>query len=353
MSAIRMDVTATGLVSSVGLSAASACAAMRAGLSAFEALPYRDNEVRKPIIGSPVPVLPSSLRRDERLVDLLAMAIADALGTEAGAGCEQVPLLVAVAEAGRPGGGAALAGELVARVERRLERRFHPGLSRVLPGGSAAGYQALAAAREVLGERRAAACLVCGVDSFLNARSLLWLQEHGRLKTQRNADGVIPGEAAACVRVELRARAPYPSLVTVEGLGFAREPATVLNEEPLRADGLLKAGRAALEAAGLRMEDMDWRLSDVSGELYAFKEQALALTRLLRVKRESLPLWLCAESIGEVGAAASLCQVVRVAQAWQRGHAPGRRAMCFASSVSGERAVAVVGRPRQAGEAGR
>jgi len=351
MSAIRMEVTATGMVSSVGLSAAAACAAMRAGLSAFEALPYRDNHVRKSITGSRVPVLPNSLGRDERLIDLMAMAIEDALRGEAGTGWEQLPLLVAVSEPGRPGGGAAMAGELVARVEGRLERRFHPGLSRVLTGGSAAGFHALEAARKVLGERRAAACLVCGVDSFLNARSLLWLEEHGRLKTQRNADGVIPGEAAACVRVELRAGASRQPLATVEGLGFAREIATVLNEEPLRADGLVQAGRTALEESKLRMQDVAVRLSDVSGELYAFKEQTLTLTRLLRVKRESLPLWLCAESIGEVGAAASLCQLVRVAQAWQRGYAPGAWAMCFASSVSGERAVAVVRRPKQAGEA--
>ena len=353
MSATRLEVTATGMVSSVGLSAASACAAMRAGVAAFHALSYRDNRVREPITGSPVPVLPATLGRDERLVDLLAMAIADALGTKAGSGSEQVPLLVAVSESGRPGGGAALAGELVARVERRVERRFHPGLSRVLPGGSAAGFQALEAARKLLEARRVEACLVCAVDSFLNARSLLWLEEHERLKTRRNSDGVIPGEAAACIRVELRARAPRRSLVTVAGLGFAREPATLLDEEPLRADGLLKAGRAALEEAGLRMEEMDLRLSDASGDLYAFKEQALALTRLLRVKRESLPLWLCAESIGEVGAAASICQLVRVAQAYERGYAPGARAMCFASSVSGERAVAVVQQPKQAEGAGR
>jgi 3-oxoacyl-[acyl-carrier-protein] synthase-1 len=353
MNAIRMEVTATGMVSSVGLSAASACAAMRAGLSAFVQLPYRDNTTREPITGSPVPVPSRSLGRDARLVDLLAMAIADALAGELGAGCEQVPLLVAVAEPGRPGGGASLAGTLVARVEQRLNRKFHPGLSQVLTGGSAAGYRALEAARKLLVERRVAACLICGVDSFLNARSLLWLEAHGRLKTRRNSDGVIPGEAAACVRVELRARAPRQALATVDGLGFARELATVLNEEPLRAEGLVKAGRAALEEAGQRMEDMELRLSDVAGELYSFKEQALALTRLLQVKRESLPLWLCAESIGEVGAAAGLCQLVRVAQAWQRGYAPGTRAMCFASSAEGARAVAVVRRPNQAGEAGR
>jgi hypothetical protein len=79
MSAIRLYVTATGMVSPVGLSAASACAAMRAGLSAFGRLPYWDN-TRKPITGSPVPVLPLDLGRHERLVDLLAMALADATG---------------------------------------------------------------------------------------------------------------------------------------------------------------------------------------------------------------------------------------------------------------------------------
>jgi len=79
MNATRMDVTAVGMACSVGLSAASACAAMRAGLSAFEVLPYRDNQVRRPITGSPVSVLPNHMGRDERLVDLLAMAIADAL----------------------------------------------------------------------------------------------------------------------------------------------------------------------------------------------------------------------------------------------------------------------------------
>ncbi|WP_158501883.1 3-oxoacyl-ACP synthase [Vitiosangium sp. GDMCC 1.1324] len=349
MSAIRLHVTATGMVSPVGLNAASAGAAMRAGLSAFGMLPYWDN-ARKPITGSLVPVLPLDMGRHERLVDLLAMAIADALGGEAGVGLEQVPLLVAVAEPGRPGGGADMAGELVARVERRLERRFHPRLSRVLPGGNAAGFQVLETARKLVMDRRADACLVCGVDSFLNARSLLWLEEHGRLKTRRNADGVIPGEAAACVRVEPHMGGTRPPMATLVGLGFAQEPASVLNEEPLRADGLVRAGRAALEEAGLRMQDMDLRLSDVSGESYGFKEQALALTRLLRVKQESLPLWLCAESIGEVGAAAGICQLVRVAQAYQRGYAPGERAMCFTSSVSGDRAVAVVQRPRRAGE---
>ncbi|MFY2563618.1 hypothetical protein ACN469_38850 [Corallococcus terminator] len=344
MSAIRLYVTATGLVTSVGSNTPSACAAMRAGLSAFEQLPLWDNG-RNPITGSPVSSLPLTLERQERLIDLLAMALTDALAGEENVSTEQVPLLVALAEPERPGGAASLADTLVSRVEQRLARTFHPRLSRTLTGGNAAAFRALALARTLSWEQRVPSCFVCAVDSLLNARSLLWLEEHRRLKTRSNSDGVIPGEAAVCLRVEPhtgRRRQPLASLV---GLGFATEPASVLDENPLRAEGLVGAGRAALAEAGLRMQDMDWRLSDASGESYGFKEQALALTRLLRVKREDLPLWLSAESIGEVGTAASLCQLVRAAQAYQRGYAPGAHAMCFASSVSGGRAVAVLRRP--------
>ena len=53
-------------------------------------------------------------------------------------------------------------------------------------------------ARELLaGRREFPACLVCGVDSYINARSLHWLDRNSRLKTPANSDGVIPGEAAA------------------------------------------------------------------------------------------------------------------------------------------------------------
>ena len=55
-------------------------------------------------------------------------------------------------------------------------------------------------------------------------------------------------------------------------LGFATEPATIESEEPLRADGLTQAISAALAEAGIDIADLDFRITDVSGEQYAFKE---------------------------------------------------------------------------------
>src|SRR3546814_19450353 len=82
------------------------------------------------------------------------------------------------------------------------------------------------------------------------------------------------------------------------------EPATVEAEDiPLRAEGLTQAVRAALSEAGCGLEQMDYRLTDISGEQYYFKEASLALSRSLRVRKEFFQLWHPAACIGEVGPA--------------------------------------------------
>ena len=50
----------------------------------------------------------------------------------------------------------------------------------------------------------------------------------------------------------------------------------------MRADGLATAIKGALADAGCEMHDMDYRITDLSGEQYYFKEAALALSRTLR-----------------------------------------------------------------------
>src|SRR5207237_7968617 len=124
-----------------------------------------------------------------------------------------------------------------------------------------------------------------GADSYVDGRALRWLEEHWRLKTDDNSDGVIPGEAAAAVFLQPHAPAPAAALAEVVGLGFAQEKAHVLSEDPLLGLGLAAAARQALAEAGLRLHEIDFRLSDVTGESYGFKEQSLVLARLMRVRR--------------------------------------------------------------------
>ena len=256
---------------------------------------------------------------------------------------EEIPLLVGLAESERPGGGSGLTDSIVGEMERWLNVRFHPQLSRVIPDGHISGFEALRTARELLQDPRIPSCLVCGVDSYINAASLHWLDQHWRLKTEDNSDGVIPGEAGAAMLVQREAAADSKTSTRLIGLGFGDEKAGVLSEEPSLGLGLTEAARAALTEAGIQMHDIAFRLSDVTGESYGFREQALVVARLLRVHQEDgYPIWHCAENIGDTGAAAGIIQLIIASYAYRKGYAPGKRAMCFASTVSGKRAVALL-----------
>ena len=336
-----MDIVAAGMVCSVGLTAESACAAIRARVAQFEELPYLDSRV-KPIVGAVVPGLDEGLTRLERLSALLAAAVSDCVGSSPAVSWSKVPLLLGLAEPERPGSGAVAAESIRGEVEWQLGVAFHPQYSRSFPRGHVSGMVALDAARVLLRSGHVPACLVAGVDSFVNAHALRWLEASGRLKTEENSDGIIPGEASAAVLVRPRGEPGDGTTASVMGIGFASEQATVLSEDPLLGLGLTAAVRSALAESGLALHQIDFRLSDVTGEQYGFREQALMLARLVRIRREALPIWHCTDSIGDTGAAASVCQLVIARQAFRRGYAPGPYALCCASSVTGERGASVL-----------
>src|SRR5438128_747958 len=121
-----MHITATGMVCPAGLNAAETCASLRAGISPFAELPFLD-DVGNPVIGAAVPEVDFNRDRDTRLLDLLTGALRDCLAAAPGVQTERVPLLVGLAEPGRPGGAAPLAASIIARVQERLSVRFHAG----------------------------------------------------------------------------------------------------------------------------------------------------------------------------------------------------------------------------------
>ena len=69
--------------------------------------------------------------------------------------------------------------------------------------------------------------------------------------------------------------------------------------------------------------DINYRIADLSGEQYWFKEAALALARVMRVRVEFQDLWHPADCFGETGAAAAPCIVSIVWWAAQKAYAPG------------------------------
>ena len=143
--------------------------------------------------------------------------------------------------------------------------------------------------------------------------------------------------------------APVTAPVRLLGLGAGTESAVIGSGRPLRADGMAGAVRAGMRDAGVTFADLHFRLSDVNGENYGFRENALAMSRVLRDSKPTFPLWHCADSLGEVGAASGAALVVFGRDEIARGYAPGERALGMLSADSGPRGAFVLG-PAPRGE---
>jgi len=337
-----IDLSAAGMLCPVGFSVSTACAAMRAGIANFGELPYWDRD-NLPVVGATIPNLSLDLQFGPRLIEMLTLTLRDGLRGAPKSAWGNVPLLIGVAEPGRPGGGGEAHQGMIDQVQERLGIDFHPNFSVVIAKGHTAGFECLRTARGLLESSDVSGCLVCGVDSYINASSLFWLDQHWRLKREGHTDGVIPGEAAAMVYVRRADSLGPEARVKVAGLGFGTEKVSVFSEEPLLGQGLAIAGKQALAEAGWGFHELDFRLSDVTGENYGFREHALAEARLARIVRsESQPLWHPADAIGDTGAAAGVIHLATAAMAMLSGYAPGRRVGCFTSSVIGDRAVAAL-----------
>ncbi len=313
---------------------------MRARISAFADLHYIDGN-GEPVVGAAMTGFASSLSGSKRLATLFSHVCQAAMESlPEGLSFGDLPLLLCTREKERPG--SKLNG-LVAKVEELLGLAFRRQGSSHIASGPVSAFEALALARRHLVEGDVRAVLIGCVDSLIDARSLLWLEETQRLKTSTRSDGLIPGEAAC---VLLASAEPLThSCLRVDGLGFAVEAATVLNDEPLMGGGMATAIRMATSEAGVEMHQADFRLSDVAGESYAFEELALAQSRVMRTTRETQDLWPPASSVGDCGAAAGAIQLAWAEQAFARSYAPGRLALAHSSAYAGARAVAVVSAP--------
>lgn len=329
----------TGMVSAVGLDAPSSCAAIRCAIDNFQETRFIDL-AGEWVLGASVP-LEQPWRGRIKLVKMAARAIAEALADTPGAAPQQIPLLLCVAEGERPGRLAGLDNSLIHDIEHELGLRFHKA-STVIPRGRVSGAIALLNARKLIHGKGHRQVLVAGVDSLLAARTLTVFEQSDRLLTSQNSDGFIPGEGAAAVTLGPPALGDAPQLACI-GLGFGVEQVTVASSgKTLRADGLTQALKAALTEACCGLESMNYRLTDLSGEQYYFKEASLALSRTLRVRRESLHLWHPADCIGECGAVIGPAMLVVALNASRKGYGEGPNICCQFGNDAGQRAVALL-----------
>jgi 3-oxoacyl-[acyl-carrier-protein] synthase-1 len=328
-------VRSVGMVTSVGLNALATCAAIRAGVRNMSSTRFVGAS-DEPLFAAQVP-LPKPWRGQRKLVKLLAASVSECIEYLPPQDWKSVPLLICLAETGRPGRPEDIDESILSDLEAEIGIQFSRESTGIVALGRVGGLVALAQARALMLDRGFQRVLIAGVDSLLVRQSLAWLRENDRLLTPENSNGFIPGEAAGCVLLErdgLR-----DDEVICLGVGLAQERVTIDSEEPFRADGLSHAVSAALAEARIDISECALRLTDLSGEHYYFRETALTLSRLLRHEgcRE---LWHPAECIGEVGAAIGPILLGYAAVAARKRFLPGPRLLIQSSGDDGMRAAA-------------
>ena len=324
----------SGLVMPVGLCAEAACAAIRSKLTNPSPSGFIDS-TGEPIMAHQV-ALERPWRGLPKLARMAAMAIGEALSDVPVSEWGSIPLLLCVAETDRPGRLDGLDDRLFHEIEALLGVRF-PAESGVLAHGRIGVALALAQAQRLLENAQVSRVVIAACDSLVEWATLLHYEHSDRLLTAENSDGFMPGEGAGALLMGRPAEG-RPAL-RCTGVGLSDELAVIGSERAFRADGLSASIMAARASAHWQMSEVDFRITDLAGEHYYFKEAALALSRTLRNRRTEMDIWHPAESTGESGAAAGLCAFVVADDACRKGYARGRRILVHLGTDAGARAA--------------
>jgi len=336
MPAQPIAIKSVGLVSSVGLSAPASCAAIRAKISNPTETRFMGSDGEW-IMAHQVP-LEKPWRGLAKLSRMATMAITECLEGLPREEWGKLPLLLCVAEKERPGRFEGLDDRLFGEIQEELDVRFAPG-SAIVAHGRVSVAVALAQARKLIVERRQPLVLIAATDSLLTRATLGVYEGEERLLTPRNSNGFMPGEGAGALLV---GQPGVKGELLCTGIGFAMEKAHIGSGEPLLAEGLSAAIKIALAEAGCGLHELDYRISDISGEQYYFKEAALALLRVLRQRKEEFDLWHPAEGIGEAGATAGVAALTVAAVAARNAYALGPRVLAHLANDAGQRAAAIL-----------
>lgn len=300
-----LDIVSVGMVTAVGLDAPSSCAAMRARLDGFQETRFKGSG-RDWLIGAPI-VLPRDWIGEQRYARLAAAAIEEALdATPSARG--NTSLILCLAEQSRPGRPYDDHEEMLRQINLATDSGFNA--CEVVAHGRPSAHVALNSACKALAQGSTSYVMIAGVDTYFTSPAIEHYLNENRLAPV-NSNGFIAGEAAAAILCAPPGRGNFGLC----GLGLTREPVTIRDSEilPFRGDGMTAAYNAAFQQAGIEMNQLGYRIADLVGEPYWFKQTALASLRLLRGRHDFQDLWSPAESLGNVGAAVG---PVMIGMAW-------------------------------------
>jgi 3-oxoacyl-[acyl-carrier-protein] synthase-1 len=333
----------------LGFSAAASAAAVRAGISGIHDHPYMIDQFGQPMKVTRDIGIDPGLQGPERAVELGLSAARDAiLPFQRSAKPAGVSLILAMGEE-RPGQTAGYAAEVYARLRARLSGEITIENGGVIAGGHAAGIVAMLHARDALASGKARLCLVGGIDSYLDAETLEWLDQLEQLHSEANIYGFCPGEAAGfCMMCTLRTARELGCrpMLEVVSVAAAKEENIIKTQSVVLGEGLGSAFRSLFEQIPGKIDLVDRIICDMNGERYRGNEYGFAILRNPSRFRNAADFETPADCWGDLGAASGPLFITLITEAEVRGYGKGPLSVIWASSEGGARAAALLGRPQ-------
>ena len=360
------------MVTSLGLSAPTSCAAARAGLGRATKLdnyPVKssDDGSVDGVIAHAVPLLTEGFEGDQRLVRLAEAGFAELRTQIPESVCKngRLGFYVSIPDADRTSKtiGKGLEEKLRESDAKNFDRSRPTTILRSAVGrggiaspaalrwasteGNTGFAEACRKAADDLASAEVTHAIVGGVDSLLDEGTIAWLEGMERLKSPDFPSGLQPGEAAGFILLENRGTARSRGARIAGAIVAAcvgKESNTLFSGEPSTGVGLATVLKDAWESSSWTQENPFWVISDQNGESYRALEWGNALFRLSAIKggAPSLVTWYPAASFGDTGSASGAVATCLALAAFARKYAPATRVVLAGSSEWSARAAIVL-----------
>ena len=348
MTTIGRDIHIVGMGARtpLGFSASATAAAARAEISAMQHHPFMIDKYGEPMVVTIDSELPIELNGVNRLLELAVPPALEALTPlfEKSSSVLSIHVLVALPEE-RPGRSENLEKEFDVRFCSRLAEVIHVENLITYALGHAGGLVCMEYALSLISSGRSELCLVGGVDSYLEADTLEWLDELDQLHSESAIYGFCPGEGAGfCLLAskELASRLSLTSSVKLLSVASAVETNRIKTETVCIGEGLSEAFQKALLGLPSQSTLVDHVICDMNGERYRGNEYGFAMLRSSGLFSEESDFQTPADCWGDVGAASGPLFTILAAFAAEKGYAPGPLTFLWASSEGGQRAAALL-----------
>ena len=308
----KIYIAGIGMITPIGAHTAMTAAAVRAGVSAYQASRHYNRQSQQiTMAGVPAEVfstMPEEIEENngyreqhDHIIKMAILALREALSGQSIT--KPVPLILVMPEE-RPGITCIKPEALIKNLVNQKDLLLHADLVRCIYSGRAGGIQGLELAAHYLNHQKADFVLLGGSDSHCHALRIEELDKQGRLLAPGNKDGFAPGEAAGFLlltRHPQKAMVREDHIIAISPPGLSQEPGHLYSDEPYRGDGLDQAFKQALNGyAGTGIKTI---YSSMNGEHHWAKEYGVAYIRNQASFHDPAKVEHPADCYGDLGSA--------------------------------------------------